>query len=139
MDCKDLFATDIRFLSKRQIRGQGSASIEPTAEAEEVNDFIMVKADHKRYKIAYRDLLYIEGLKAYVSYYTPEKRIVALESLKRLEEVLPEDRFMRIHRSYIVPVSRVKAITGNMVEIGDKKLPIGKSYKEAVMKRFAGV
>lgn len=123
------------------INGQ---SDKPAAESQapaedDVNQFLIVKADHKKYKIAFEDLLYIEGLKAYVSYFTKEKRVVALESLKRLEEVLPADRFIRIHRSYIVPIRKVEAITGNQVEVAGKKLPIGKSYKETVMERFAGV
>lgn len=102
------------------------------------DDFIAVHADYKIYKLRLDDIEYIEGLKEYVSYFTSEKRIIALESLKRLEEVLPGDRFIRIHRSYIVPLSKIVAVEGNQVEIGNKKLPIGRSYKDKVMRKIFG-
>lgn len=100
------------------------------------NDFMTVKADHKLYKVKFADISYVEGMKAYVSFYLPDRRIVALESLKKLEEQLPAKQFMRIHKSYIVAFDKVSAIEGNQVEIEGKKLPIGKSYKEEVLKRF---
>jgi len=101
-------------------------------------EFLTVHADYKIYKLKLEDIEYIEGLKEYVSYFTKDKRIIALESLKRLEEVLPGDRFMRIHRSYIVPLQKIKSVEGNQVDIGSKKIPIGRSYKDAVMKKIFG-
>lgn len=101
-------------------------------------EFIPVHADYKTYKVMLDDIEYIEGLKEYVSYFTKEKRIIALESLKRLEQILPPDRFLRIHRSYIVPMRKIKAVEGNQVDIGGKKLPIGRSYKDEVMQRVFG-
>lgn len=97
------------------------------------DDFIVIKADYKLHKIKYNEIDYIEGLKAYVSFFVKGKRYITLESLKRLEELLPHDQFMRIHKSYIIPFTKVKSLDGNMLEIGEKKLPIGKSYKEIVM------
>ena len=96
-------------------------------------DFIVIKADYKLHKIKYIDIDYIEGLKAYVSFFVNGKRYVTLESLKKLEEVLPHDKFLRIHKSYIVALSKVKALEGNMLELENKKIPIGKSYKERVL------
>ncbi len=101
----------------------------------DTRDFVTVRADHKIHKIYLDDILYIEGLKEYVSYYTETARIIVLQSLKGLEETLPSDKFLRIHKSYIVPVERIKAMDGNQVEIGDKKIPIGRSYKEIVTER----
>lgn len=106
--------------------------------AQVMDDFIVVHADRKIYKIGIGEIKYIEGLKEYVSYYTEDKRIIALESLKRLEEILPSDRFMRVHRSYIVPFSRIKNMDGNQLEIGDKLIPVGRSYREEVLKRVFG-
>ncbi len=102
-------------------------------ESQGQTDFIVIKADYKLHKIKYDDIDYIEGLKAYVSFFVNGKRFITLESLKRLEELLPDNQFMRIHKSYIIPLTKVKSLDGNMLEIGDKKLPIGKSYKEIVM------
>jgi DNA-binding LytR/AlgR family response regulator len=102
------------------------------------NDSILLHADHKIYKVKLDDILYIEGLKEYVSYYTKEKRIIVLQSLKNIEELLPAEQFIRVHRSYIVPIARIKTLDGNQVQIGDKFIPIGRSYKEEVMRRVFG-
>ena len=100
-------------------------------------EYISIHADHKIYSIRLDDILYIEGLREYVSYYTSEKRIVTLASLKNLEETLPESMFMRIHKSYIIPVRKVKAVEGNMIDLGIKKIPIGRSYRDKVFKVFS--
>ena len=97
--------------------------------------YVLLHADHKIYKVFLDEILYIEGLKEYVSYYTKEKRIIVLQSLKHIEAQLPSDKFIRVHRSYIVPIDRIKSLDGNQVQIGDKLIPIGRSYKEAVLKR----
>jgi DNA-binding LytR/AlgR family response regulator len=100
-----------------------------------LKEFLLLHADHKIYKVKLEEIQYIEGLKEYVSYYTKEKRIIVLQSLKSIEESLPYDQFIRIHRSYIVPIDKIKSLDGNQVQIGDKLIPIGRSYKDEVMKR----
>ena len=99
------------------------------------SNYILLHADHKIYKVILDDIQYIEGLKEYVSYFTKEKRIIVLQSLKSIEESLPSNRFIRVHRSYIVPINRIKTLDGNQVQIGDKLIPIGRSYKDEVLKR----
>ena len=99
------------------------------------SNYILLHADHKIYKVNLDDILYIEGLKEYVSYFTKEKRIIVLQSLKSIEESLPSNKFIRVHRSYIVPINRIKTLDGNQVQIGEKLIPIGRSYKEEVLKR----
>lgn len=99
-------------------------------------DFISIRADRKLYKINYKDLSYIEGQKAYVTFYTNKKRITALASLKELEDSLPKDKFIRIHKSYIVAIQDIVSLEGNMIEINDMQLPVGKSYKDDVLKIF---
>lgn len=97
-------------------------------------EFISVKADYKLHKIFLEDIDYIEGLKAYVSIFVNGKRIIVLESLKNLEENLANKQFIRVHKSYIVPINKIKLMDGNMLDLGVKKVPIGKSYKEIVLK-----
>jgi len=97
-------------------------------------DHIIIKADYKLHKIMFDDIDYIEGLKAYVSFFVKGKRYITLESLKKLEEILPSNKFIRIHKSYIAPLSKIKSLDGNMIEVENKKIPIGKSYKEFVLK-----
>jgi two-component system, LytTR family, response regulator len=101
------------------------------------DDYIVIRADRKYYKINYDDLIYIEGQKAYVTFHSDgKKNITALASLKDLEEKLPEKRFIRIHKSYIVSVKKIDSLEGNQIEIANEKLPIGKSFKVNVSELF---
>jgi DNA-binding LytR/AlgR family response regulator len=98
-------------------------------------DFITVKSDYKLINIPFSDIDYIEGLKAYLSIFVNGKRTIVLDSLKNYELMLPEDQFLRVHKSYIVPLQKIKFMEGNMLVINEKKIPIGKSYKEIVLKK----
>lgn len=93
-------------------------------------DFLVVKADYKLYKINFSDLLYIEGQHEYVSFYTTGKRITALYSLKSLEEILPSDKFIRIHKSYIVSLQNITEIEQLTVTCAGAKIPIGGNYRD---------
>ena len=79
---------------------------------------------------------YIAGQKAYVTFHTNDKRITALISLKELEESLPRDQFIRIHKSYIVSINEIASLEGNTLEVEKQQLPVGKSYKDAVLEIF---
>jgi len=107
-----------------------------TQETTIYDTYIVIRADRKFYKINYEDLLYIEGQKAYVTFHTKSKNITAIASLKDLEEKLPATDFMRTHKSYIVAVKYIDSLEGNLLEINNKHLPVGKSYKEGVEKLF---
>lgn len=100
------------------------------------NDFIIVKDGAKIYKIEYRDLLYMEGQREYVTFHTIQKRITALSVMKNLEDSLPPELFIRVHKSYIVAVRSIEMIEGNMLKIGNKTIPIGSSYKKALFERL---
>ncbi len=100
------------------------------------DDYISIRADRKFYKINFKDLYYIEGQKAYVTFNTSKKNITALASLKELEDSLPKDKFIRIHKSYIVAIQEIVSLEGNTIEINDMQLPVGKSYKDDVLKLF---
>lgn len=95
---------------------------------------LFVKSDYKIIRIQYADILYIEGLKDYVKIYlaSAAKPILSLTSMHAVESHLPREAFMRIHRSYIVNMEKVKFIERGQVGIGDKYLPISDSYKEQV-------
>lgn len=97
-------------------------------------DFFFVKSDKKMMKVFYRDILYIEGLKDYVIIRTETGRVITLQTMKSLEEKLPFDMFKRIHRSYILNLTKLEALEGNMVELTEKgqkkQIPIGKNYRD---------
>lgn len=99
-------------------------------------DSIIVKSGYKLYKINYADLLYVEGQREYVSFHTTKQRITTLFSLKDLEEKLPADLFIRIHKSYIVSIKHIELIEKNILHIAGKKLSIGGNYKESLMRVF---
>lgn len=98
-------------------------------------DYILVKADHKIHRIRFGDILYIQSMREYVAFHTVSGRILSLNSLKNLEEELPADRFIRIHKSYIVAIDKVATLEGNTLHVGKEKLPVGASYKEALVGR----
>lgn len=101
------------------------------------DNFVFVKADKKLIKVNFSDILYIEGLKDYVIIRLEASRVITLQTMKSLEEKLPDNQFRRIHRSYIVALDKIQAIVGNMVELTEKgqtkHLPIGKNYRDELL------
>ncbi len=99
----------------------------------ESNDYLFVKADYQLKRINYDDILYFEGLKDYVKIFleSSNKPTIFLSTMKSLEEKLPSDRFMRIHRSYIVGLDKIKTIERDRIIFGKEWIPISKQYKEA--------
>lgn len=87
------------------------------------DDYFYVKADKKLIRIKYEDIIYIEGLKDYVIIRVEDSRIVTLQTMKSLTDKLPSDRFLRVHRSYLVNVDRINSIMGNMIEVFEKGKP----------------
>jgi DNA-binding LytR/AlgR family response regulator len=93
--------------------------------------FIFVKDGTKLVKIRLQDILYVEGLKDYVTIHTRQQKVVSLQRLKSLEEQLPQDHFIRIHHSYIVSLEGIDAILKEKVQVGNTLLPIGDTYRRA--------
>lgn len=91
-------------------------------------DFIFVKTEYKIIKLNLSSILYIEGLKDYVSIYTSEERILSLQTMKKMEELLPSSRFVRVHKSYIVSLDKINSIERQRISIGRSTIPIGDSY-----------
>jgi DNA-binding LytR/AlgR family response regulator len=111
--------------------------LRPIQGQEEVLEFIFVKADKKLVKINFEEIVYVEGLKDYVIIKLENSRVITLQTMKSLEDRLPVNKFKRIHRSFIVNLDKVHAISGNMVEIMEKgqlkHLPVGKNYKDDLL------
>lgn len=102
------------------------------AEKKEEIQSIFVKSEYKLIQIELKNILYIEGLKDYVKIFEENstKPILSLMSMKSLEEMLPADRFMRVHRSYIVQKEKIRIIEHNRIVFGNTYIPIGDSYKQ---------
>lgn len=96
-------------------------------------NFIFIKADKKTIKLNFEDIKYIEGLGDYIKIHTKSKTIVSKLTIKKMEELLPENLFPRVHKSFIISLQLIDSIEGNQVEIGDQKIPIGQMYRQAFM------
>lgn len=95
------------------------------------NQFVFVKDGTKLVKVQLSDILYIEGLKDYVSIHTKQQKIVSLQRMKALEEQLPSNEFIRIHNSYIVALKAIEVVHRGEVQVGGALLPIGETFKKS--------
>lgn len=105
----------------------------PVAAAAPEEEYLFLKVEYQLVRVAFNDILYIEGLKDYVKVHleSSPKAVLSLTSLKALEEKLPARQFMRIHRSFIVALDKIRAITRNKVQIGHTNIAVSDQYKEA--------
>ncbi len=104
---------------------------QPPSHSDTGNPFVFIKDGTKLVKVNYDDILFVEGLKDYVTIVTKTQKIVSLQRLKSLEEHLPADRFIRIHHSYIIALKAVDSIRKGEVQIGTHLIPISDSYRKA--------
>ena len=95
--------------------------------------FIYVKENKKVIKLHLNEILYVEGLSEYVQIYTLNKKIITKTSMINMAEKLPDEGFMRIHKSFIVSMTKIEAFTSHTIEVPGKELPIGRSYKNSVL------
>lgn len=103
----------------------------PSPSRDNYPDYIMVKTGYSTIKVNLSDIQYIEGLKDYIKIFTSEKAILTLNSLKKIQEILPETNFVRVHRSFIVSLSKIDSIQRNRIVIGKTFVPVGENYKNA--------
>ena len=120
-----------KYYQETQEEVQTNTPVAEVTQAEE--SFIYVKENKRVIKVYLHDILYVEGLSEYVQIYTDRKKIITKTSMTNLEEKLPGDGFLRIHKSFIVSLSRIEAFTTHSIEVPGKEIPIGRSYKNAVL------
>jgi DNA-binding LytR/AlgR family response regulator len=104
------------------------------------NDFLFIKSDYKIRRINFSEINYIEGLRDYVKIFLTEEKkpVLSLSTMKALESRLPEDRFMRVHRSFIVILEKVKVIDRNRIVFGEVRIPVTDQYKDNFQKFLDG-
>lgn len=95
----------------------------------QADSFINLRADRKNVKVSLDDILYIESLKDYIKVVTKNKTIVTKQAISSIEEILPKEQFIRIHRSFIVSINKIESFTHEVIEIGKQELPISRMYK----------
>jgi DNA-binding LytR/AlgR family response regulator len=96
--------------------------------------FMLLRADRKNLKIKLTDILFIESLKDYVKVVTRDKTVVSKQSISAIAELLPEEAFLRIHRSFIVSLSKIESFTAGLIQVGKYELPVSRSYRHEVEK-----
>jgi DNA-binding LytR/AlgR family response regulator len=106
--------------------------------ATESDRFLYVRADRKMVKVMIDDILYVESLKDYIRIILRDKQVITKQTITSLEEMLPENDFMRIHRSFIVSVRKVDSYSPGSVFVGKTELPVGPLYKHEIGKRLGG-
>lgn len=120
---------------------RASGETRETARETGERESIFVKSEYRLIQIRLDSILYIEGLKDYIKIYTESsgEPVLSLMSMKSMEEMLPADRFIRVHRSFIVQKSKIQVIERSRIIFGDKYIPIGDNYKESFQAFVDGV
>ncbi len=98
-------------------------------------DFVFIKCSNKFEKIQFADILYIEALQNYVAIYTTRGKFLTLLYLKNIEQNLDTKAFIRVHKSYIVPIARIDSIDGNEIRIAEHRIPVSRNYRELVIRQ----
>lgn len=98
-----------------------------------MDNYFFIKSGYKIQKVFIDDIIYIESMGDYVRFFLEDKKIVTLLSLSKIIELLPRDKFIQIHRSYIINFEKINFIQNNIISIGQYQLPISKSRKKELM------
>lgn len=109
--------------------GVPSLDKNPKQDAVDSFDYFFVKTESRLQKIYFDDILYIEGQGDYLRIITKKEKVMTLQSFKKMEEALPKSNFIRIHKSYMVAISKIESIERSRIKIGEKLLPISDTYK----------
>ena len=120
----------LKAAQKARKQSELEANVLPSIEAN--SQFLFLKSEYKIRRINFNDILYIEGLKDYIKVYTTgeDKPVLSLNSMKSLEQKLPESKFMRVHRSFIVNLDRIDTIERSRIIFGKTYIPVSDQYKD---------
>ncbi|HEX7017068.1 MAG TPA: LytTR family DNA-binding domain-containing protein [Cyclobacteriaceae bacterium] len=101
-------------------------------------DYFFIKCDNKYEKVFYDEVLFIEALQNYVVIHARDRKMITYMTMTGLEQRLPANRFLKVHKSFIVGLSHVRALDGNDILIGEKRIPISRTLKDSVVSRIVG-
>ena len=122
------FLKAVNKILQMNLQGQES-SVAPENHSESSPPFLYFRTNRKMVKVLFHDILYIEGLNDYIKIITTHKTIVTKHLLASLEEMLPSNEFVRIHKSFIIAINKIESFNADLVEIGSKEIPVGRSFK----------
>ncbi|MEZ4826555.1 MAG: LytTR family DNA-binding domain-containing protein [Bacteroidia bacterium] len=123
--------------AKEAIENQEETPAEEELLAEK--DYLFIKSDTRFFKVDFKNILYIEGMRDYIAVHTPGQKILTLMSMTKMMEKLPQGDFMRIHKSYIIGLNHISLIQNNRVIVAGKEIPISNSFKDAFLKFVEGM
>jgi DNA-binding LytR/AlgR family response regulator len=106
-------------------------SQEKNVRVSSAGNYIFVKTENRLQKVAFSEILYIEGQGDYLKIVTPTAKIMTLQNFKKFEETLPHENFIRVHKSYLVALNKIESISRNRIKIGNALIPVSDSYKNA--------
>ncbi len=133
LDITDYLLKPIRF--ERFLKAVNKANALCTSSSAQPElDHVYVKSEYQTIKILFKDILYIEGLKDYVKIHTTEKTIITRLNVKGIHSKLPSNKFVRVHRSFIVSLSKINAFQKQQIRIGNTEIPIGDAYSSEFQK-----
>ena len=104
-----------------------------TIQTNKADDYFFIKCDSQIDKVFYNDLIYAEAMLNYVMLYTASKKMMVYVTIKALEEQLPSDIFIKVHKSFIVNINKIKSIEGNMLDVGIEKITISQNLRDKVI------
>ena len=100
-------------------------------------NFIFVKTENRLEKIDLQDILFIEGMRDYRRIHTETKKIMTLQNFKEFEQVIPQNLICRVHKSYMVSISKIESIERNRIRIADQRIPISETYKASFFQQIS--
>ena len=124
------FLKGVNKVLQLNLMGNGeSAASSSENHTDSVPPFLYFRANRKMVKVQFNDILYIEGLNDYIKIITVNKTIITKHLLASLEEMLPPNEFIRIHKSFIIAINKIESFNADSVEIGKKEIPVGRLFK----------
>lgn len=105
----------------------------PPEDARSSADHLFIKSGGKYFRVNYSEIVYIQGMRDYLKVCTPDYNLLTLHTMTDMEKILPPASFIRVHRSYIVSIPRIRSISGNSIDLGKDTIPIGIQYRASVM------
>lgn len=120
------------------IANSSAVRVPSLPQAEQQNEYLFVKTEHRIQKVNLRDILFIEGLQNYISINIGGQRILSLQPLKKVEDALPQTEFIRVHKSFIVALRHITAIERSRIFIGEAVIPVGDNYRQGFYRIIGG-
>ncbi len=120
-----------RFLKDSQLQTRPQLRVDNATVQPEKADYTFVKSGNKTVKMYFNKILYIEGMRDYLQIHTEDAKIMTLLNFKTIQDLLDPQKFIRVHKSYIVAIDKIDYIENNAIKIRDKLIPVSSSYKIA--------